>query len=113
MKRNLSSFDARQLGQKRTAESVTPLDVFYVVDSIGPPGKRDHKVRSVLFEKRTDAEAELARLRAADPNGTYDVWHAATYIEPAAWAYDVLLADGSLIHPQRTERSTRRDARRD
>jgi RPA family protein len=82
-------------------EQTLPLDVFYVVHSTGRHGERQHLVRSILYQKKLHADAELARVRADDPEGTYDVWHAATYIEPAAWAYDVLLADGTLIHPSR------------
>lgn len=80
-----------------------PLEVFYVVRTTGRHGERDHNVRSILYEKRLHAEVELARLRSSDPSGTYDIWHAATYIEPATWLYDVLLSDGTLVHPRQSQ----------
>jgi hypothetical protein len=70
-----------------------------VVHSTGRLGERDHRVRSILYEKRRDADVELARLRAQDPESALDIWHATTYIEPAAWPYDVALANGVLLHP--------------
>lgn len=29
--------------------------------------------------------------------GTYSIWKATTYVEPAEWLYDVVVADGSVI----------------
>jgi hypothetical protein len=30
-------------------------------------------------------------------SGTYSIWKATTYVEPAEWLYDVVVADGSVI----------------
>ena len=30
-------------------------------------------------------------------SGTFSIWKATTYIEPAEWLYDVVVADGSVI----------------
>lgn len=50
-----------------------------------------------MYETRVQAEAELERLLAADASAEYSVWKASTYIEPAHWAYDVVLADGTVL----------------
>ena len=78
---------------------VAPIDVFYVVQSSGVVGRRDHKVVSVLYETRTQADAELARIRSMRSGATLSVWMRTTHIEPAQWLSDVVLADGTVIHP--------------
>jgi hypothetical protein len=75
----------------------TPADVFYVVQSSGLPGRRAHDVSSDLYETHAQARTELARLQAGNPGGDYDIWKSSTYIEPPAWLYCVVLADGTVI----------------
>ena len=76
----------------------TPADVFYVVQSAGPPGRREHRLASVLYETRPHAHNELTRLSAAHP-GDYTVWKSTTYIEPPQWRHAVMRADGTLVAP--------------
>jgi hypothetical protein len=65
----------------------------------GVIGRRHHRVCPPLYETPRQARVELLRLQAAaSGSGTYSVWKAATYIEPAEWLYDVVTADGSIIH---------------
>jgi len=75
----------------------TPADVFYVVQSSGLLGHREHDVSSDLYETHAQAHTELARLQAGNPGGDYDIWKSSTYIEPPAWLYCVVLADGTVI----------------
>lgn len=75
----------------------TPADVFYVVQSSGLPGKREHDVSSVLYETHAQASTELTRLKAGNPDGDYDIWKSSSYIEPPSWLYCVVLADGTVI----------------
>jgi hypothetical protein len=75
----------------------TPADVFYVVQSSGALGRREHDVSSHLYETHAQAHTELARLKAGNPGGDYDIWKSSTYIEPPAWLYCVVLADGTVI----------------
>jgi hypothetical protein len=74
----------------------TPAEVFYVVQSTGAPGRREHHVASVLYETRAQAHTELARLSAAHP-GDYSVWKSTTYVEPPQWGYVVMRADGTVV----------------
>lgn len=77
-----------------------PLEVFYVVETTGAViGKRYHRVCPPLYETRHQAHIELVLLRAAAApgSGTYSVWKATTYLEPAEWLYDVVIADGSVV----------------
>ena len=76
----------------------TPAEVFYVVRSTGAPGRREHRLASVLYEMRPHAHTELARLRAAHP-GDYAIWKSTTYIEPPHWGYAVIRADGTVVPP--------------
>jgi hypothetical protein len=78
---------------KRTA----PPDVYYVVESSGKVGKRDHHVISPLYETRSQADEELGRLRAERKKGVLSVWMRTTYCEPPQWLSDVLMADGTVI----------------
>ena len=81
-----------------TATIRAPVDVYYVVETTpGVAGESRHQVASRLYEMRPRAEAELERLCAAASGTDYSVWKASTYIEPARWAYDVELADGTLL----------------
>jgi hypothetical protein len=48
----------------------SPADVFYVVQSTGAPGRREHRLVSVLYEMRPHAHTELARLSAVHPATT-------------------------------------------
>jgi hypothetical protein len=73
-----------------------PAEVFYVVQSTGARGRREHRLASVLYEMRAHAHTELARLIAAHP-GDYAVWKSATYIEPPQWGYAVMRADGTVV----------------
>jgi hypothetical protein len=77
--------------------TATPADVFYVVQSSGSLGRREHDVSSDLYETHAQAHTELARLQAGNPDGDYDIWKSSTYIEPPAWLYCVVLADGTVI----------------
>jgi hypothetical protein len=76
----------------------TPGDVFYVVRTTGTPGRREHRLASILYEARPHADAELARLSAALP-GDYSVWKSTTYIEPARWGHSVMRSDGTVAPP--------------
>jgi hypothetical protein len=87
-------------GWMRSAPSASPEEVFYVVQSTGTLGERDHRLRSDLYETRPQADAELARLRHEDPAGSYGVWKSVTYIEPAEWLHRVVRSDGTLILPR-------------
>jgi hypothetical protein len=82
------------------ASVISPLEVFYVVQSSGVAGERNHRLRSDLYETRPQAAAEVARLRHADSGGSYSVWKSATYIEPAEWRHGVVRSDGTLILPR-------------
>lgn len=86
-----------------------PLEVYYIVQTTGGiVGKRQHRVHPPLYEMRSQAQIELMHVQAACPgSGTYSIWKATTYVEPAEWLYDVVVADGSLIRlrggdPQRS-----------
>ena len=89
-----------------------PLDVFYVVrTSSGAVGSRHHRVCPPLYEMRRQAEIKLKHLQTASSGrGTYSIWKATTYVEPAEWLYDVVVADGSVIRPR--HRELRRSANR-
>ena len=76
----------------------TPAEVFYVVQSTGAPGRRDHHLASALYETRVQAHTELARLSAAHP-GDYSIWKSATYVEPPRWGCVVVRADGTVVPP--------------
>jgi hypothetical protein len=69
----------------------------------GPIGKRHHQICPPLYETSRQAEMELIHLRAAGTSsGAYFVWKAVTYVEPAEWRYDVVIADGSIIRATAT-----------
>jgi hypothetical protein len=76
-----------------------PLDVFYVVQTTaGVIGKRQHRVCPPLYETRRQAQVELMHLETTSSgSGTYSIWKATAYVEPAEWLYDVVVADGSVI----------------
>jgi hypothetical protein len=76
-----------------------PLETFYVVQTTaGVIGKRHHRVCPPLYETRHQAQIELMHLQAASSgSGTYSIWKATTYVEPAEWLYDVVVTDGSVI----------------
>jgi hypothetical protein len=75
-----------------------PADVFYVVQSTGALGRREHRLASVLYETRLHAHTELARLGAAYP-GDYAIWKSTTYVEPPQWGHAVMQADGTVVPP--------------
>lgn len=77
-----------------------PLEVFYVVRTTGGVvGKRHHRICPPLYETPHQAHMELIHLRGAAPTGgIYSVWKSTAYAEPAEWLYDVVIADGSIIH---------------
>lgn len=81
----------------RQLRPTTPPDVYFVVQSCGKMGKRDHKVISPLFETRFQADAELTRLRIARRDKVLSVWKHTTHVEPAEWLSDVIMADGTVI----------------
>ena len=79
-------------------ERPAPLDVYYVVETMaGVLGERHHLVSSSLYATAAQAEMELQRLTALNAATEYAVWKSSTYVEPARWAYDVVLADGTVI----------------
>lgn len=82
-------------------ESPAPLDVYYVVETTADVvGERHHLVSSSLYETARQAEMELERLAAVSESATdYSVWKSSTYLEPARWAYDVVLVDGTVLRP--------------
>ena len=89
-----------------------PLEIYYVVQTTaGVIGKRNHRVCPPLYETRSQAQIELVHLQTASPNGgTYSIWKATTYVEPAEWLYDVVVVDGSVV--RLGDRSMRRTANR-
>ncbi|MHB8813978.1 MAG: hypothetical protein ACYDAE_11990 [Steroidobacteraceae bacterium] len=81
---------------------VAPPAVFYVVETTGQvSGERHHRVRSHLFETRAQAQTELTRLELANANGTFSIWKGTTYIEPAEWRHDVIMANNMVIPARR------------
>jgi hypothetical protein len=98
--RNRTDGDAPKGQPAGIMESSPPVEVFYVVQSMGVLGERDHRLRSDLYETRPQAETELVRLQATDAAGSYGVWKSVTYIEPAEWRHRVVRSDGSLILPR-------------
>ena len=79
-----------------------PLDVFYVVETTGQvSGERRHSMASHFFETSFQAHAELRRLELANASGTFSIWKGSTYIEPAEWLYDVIMADSTVIPARR------------
>ena len=81
------------------ASLAAPADVFYVVQSTGAaPGRREHRLCSLLYETRPHAHTELVRLTAAYP-GDYAVWKGTTHIEPPRWGHAVMLSDGKVVAP--------------
>ena len=79
-------------------QTAAPLDVFYVVETTGQvTGERHHHVRSLLFETPFQANNERTRLQIANARSTFSVWKGTTYIQPAEWSYDVVMADGTVI----------------
>jgi hypothetical protein len=75
-----------------------PADVYYVVQSSGVAGRRDHQMISPLYETRPQADAELARLRDLKRSGVLSVWMRSAQDEPPQWLSDVIMADGTVIH---------------
>jgi hypothetical protein len=100
MKRTIPPSEQSQ-GDSANADDCpsAPLDVFYVVQTTaGLIGKRHHRVCPPLYETRRQAQIELMLLRTTSScRGTYSIWKATTYVEPAEWLYDVVVADGSVI----------------
>jgi len=79
-------------------DQAAPPAVFYVVETTGQViGERHHRVCSHLFETSFQAHTELARLELANASGPFSIWKGTTYIEPAEWLYDVIMADGTVI----------------
>lgn len=88
-----------------SASPPMPAEVFYVVQSTGTVGRREHRLASVLYETRPQAHDELVRLTAVHP-AAYSVWSGATYIEPPRWAHPVIRADGTVVFPDVGRRPT-------
>jgi hypothetical protein len=82
------------------SEAPPPVDVFYVVQSTGVLGERNHCLRSELYETRSQAHMELVRLRSTNSSASYDVWKSTTYIEPAEWLHRVVRSDSTLVLPR-------------
>jgi hypothetical protein len=86
-----------RISQPARSRPNAPSDVYYVVQSSGIAGRRDHEVISPLYETRPQADAELARLRSVKKRGVLTVWMRTTQEEPPQWLSDVVMADGSVI----------------
>ena len=100
MKRTIPPTEHSQGGSANSSDGPSaPLDVFYVVQTTaGLIGQRHHLVCPPLYETRPQAQIELMLLQTASSGGgTYSIWKATTYVEPAEWLYDVVVADGSVI----------------
>lgn len=101
MMRRITSVPDEQPSSSRDRPAA-PLDVFYVVETTGQvSGERHYRVRSHLFETRLQAHIELTRLEVANANSALSIWKGMTYIEPADWSYDVVMADGTVIPARR------------
>jgi hypothetical protein len=76
-----------------------PQEVFYVVQtSSGTLRKRHRGVRPRSHAKRHQAQVELIHLQmACSGAGTYSIWKATAYAEPAEWLHDVVVANGSVV----------------
>jgi len=82
--------------------TTAPLDVFYVVETTGQvSGERHHRLSSLLFETPSQANKERTRLQITNARGTFSVWKGTTYVEPAEWSYDVVMADGTVVRSRR------------
>lgn len=77
-----------------------PSDVFYVVQSTGLSGDREHRICSALYQSRPQAETELLRLKRTNTTRSYAIWKSSTYVEPAHWDFPVVMTDGSVVQPQ-------------
>ena len=109
MKRN--AYPSRQSPRRAASTDDglhAPLEVFYVVRTTGGVvGKRQHRICPPLYETPQQAQMELMHLRGVASNsGTYSVWKSTTYIEPAEWLYDVVIADGSIIRAAELPRNS-------
>lgn len=83
-------------------QQAAPLTVFYVVETTGHvSGERHHRVCSHMFETRLQAHTELTRLELGNASGSFSIWKGTTYIEPAEWLYDVIMADNTVIPARR------------
>ena len=101
MKPNTISAAQPSHGWKPPSASVAPpVEVFYVVQTNGVPGERNHRIRSDLYETRAQAQVELTRIRQTETAGGYSVWKSETYVEPAEWLHRVVRSDGTLILPR-------------
>jgi hypothetical protein len=88
-----------------------PADVYYVVESSDSAlGERQHHAASALYETRSQAQAELTRLVALNDAKAYSVWKGSTYIEPARWAHDVVLEDGTVLTAVKDGEGPQRDS---
>ena len=81
-----------------------PIDVFYIVQtSTGIIGERHHRVCSPLYETRRQAQIELTHVRSRNAGGErFSLWSTTSYLEPARWRYEVVMADGTVIGPSST-----------
>ena len=86
---------ARRTPPLERIKLIAPADMYYVVQSSGVVGRRDHSVISPLYETRWQADAELARLRSGKTRGLLSVWMRTA--EPPQWLTDVLMTDGTVI----------------
>jgi hypothetical protein len=85
-----------------------PLDIYYVVETTpGALGERHHLLSSSLYETRGQAETALKQLDAIHEGTEYAVWKSSTYVEPARWAHDVVLADGTVLRQNASMLTTR------
>jgi hypothetical protein len=90
------------------ASPEAPCDVYYVVQTLGTKlGEPENRLSSALYETRSQAQAELTRLTGVHPGRAYSVWKGATYIQPARWAHDVVLIDGTVLRANESSRGAR------
>lgn len=82
----------------------TPTEVFYVVQSTGARGRREHRLASVLYEMRPDAHTELARLSAAHPGAlpyTFRAYIGRSHEAIARRCRGFRFCPGGAAHPRR------------
>lgn len=103
MKRAIPLFPPRQRSPGKDERTPVPLDVFYFVQTTaGVIGKRLRRVCPPLYGTRQRPQIELMHLQTAGAgSGTYSIWKATTYLDPAEWLHDVVVANGALIRIRR------------
>jgi len=90
---------ARYHSPRADDSTPVPFEVFYVVQTTADVICKRHRRRCwPLPEPRQHAQIELVRFQTVSAGGgTYSIWKAMPYLEPAEWLYDVVVVDGALI----------------